>query len=138
MKAIGETVKVDDEHLMDAYTAVSGSGPAYIFYFVEAIISAAKEMGIDEKNARTRRKDINWFGLFIRKFSSKSSRFEKSSYKSKRHHRSWIKCFNEKKCILILQVELYKSPKKGKRKASLDLKLIECLKTKTNIKITYH
>jgi len=39
--------------LMDAYTAVSGSGPAYIFYFVEAIISAAKEMGINEKNSRT-------------------------------------------------------------------------------------
>ena len=52
MKAVGETVIVDDEHLMDAYTAVSGSGPAYIFYFVEAIISAAKEMGINEKNAR--------------------------------------------------------------------------------------
>ena len=52
MKAVGEAVRVDDENLMDAYTAVSGSGPAYIFYFVEAIISAAKEMGINEKNAR--------------------------------------------------------------------------------------
>ena len=52
MKAVGETIIVDDENLMDAYTAVSGSGPAYIFYFVEAIISAAKEMGINEKNAR--------------------------------------------------------------------------------------
>ena len=52
MKAAGETIIVDDENLMDAYTAVSGSGPAYIFYFVEAIISAAKEMGINEKNAR--------------------------------------------------------------------------------------
>ena len=53
MKAVGETIIVDDENLMDAYTAVSGSGPAYIFYFVEAIISAAKEMGINEKNSRT-------------------------------------------------------------------------------------
>ncbi len=52
MKAAGETIIVNDENLMDAYTAVSGSGPAYIFYFVEAIISAAKEMGINEKNAR--------------------------------------------------------------------------------------
>ncbi len=53
MKAAGETIIVNDENLMDAYTAVSGSGPAYVFYFVEAIISAAKEMGINEKNART-------------------------------------------------------------------------------------
>ena len=53
MKAAGETIMVKDENLMDAYTAVSGSGPAYIFYFVEAIISAAKEMGINEKNSRT-------------------------------------------------------------------------------------
>ena len=53
MKAAGETIIVNDENLMDAYTAVSGSGPAYIFYFVEAIISAAKEMGINEKNSRT-------------------------------------------------------------------------------------
>ena len=52
MKAVGETIIVDDENLMDAYTAVSGSGPAYIFYFVEAIISAAKEMGINEQNSR--------------------------------------------------------------------------------------
>ena len=52
MKAVGEVVIVDNEDMMDAYTAVSGSGPAYYFYFVEAIINAARELGIDEQNAK--------------------------------------------------------------------------------------
>ena len=52
MQAVGEVVIVDNEDMMDAYTAVSGSGPAYYFYFVEAIINAARELGIDQQNAK--------------------------------------------------------------------------------------
>ena len=42
----------DDEELMDAYTAVSGSGPAYIFYMVEAMIDAGIQIGIHPDNAK--------------------------------------------------------------------------------------
>jgi pyrroline-5-carboxylate reductase len=49
-KTIGDVVEVD-EKLMDAVTAVSGSGPAYFFYLVESLIAAAVEHGIDKKNA---------------------------------------------------------------------------------------
>ena len=49
-RACGETVVVDEEQ-MDAVTAVSGSGPAYFFYFVEAIIEAAKEVGLSAEQA---------------------------------------------------------------------------------------
>jgi len=52
MNAVGETIKVNDEELMDAYTAVSGSGPAYIYYMVEAMIDAGIEIGIDPENAK--------------------------------------------------------------------------------------
>ena len=52
MNAVGETIKVNDEELMDAYTAVSGSGPAYIYYMVEAMIDAGIQIGIDPKNAK--------------------------------------------------------------------------------------
>jgi pyrroline-5-carboxylate reductase len=42
----GETVWVDAEADLDAVTALSGSGPAYVFYFVEAMTQAAQEMGL--------------------------------------------------------------------------------------------
>jgi pyrroline-5-carboxylate reductase len=37
---------------MDAVTAVSGSGPAYFFYFIEALEQAGKELGLPEQTAR--------------------------------------------------------------------------------------
>jgi pyrroline-5-carboxylate reductase len=40
-----------EEH-MDAVTAVSGSGPAYVFYFMEALQEAAFELGLDHEQAR--------------------------------------------------------------------------------------
>lgn len=52
MRAVGLALWVDDEAQMDAVTAVSGSGPAYYFLFMEAMITAAQEMGLSEKNAR--------------------------------------------------------------------------------------
>src|SRR5688572_6394758 len=51
--AAGTTLWVDSEERMDAVTAVSGSGPAYVFYFIEALEEAAKGLGFDGKTART-------------------------------------------------------------------------------------
>lgn len=48
---IGEAIVVD-EKLMDAVTAVSGSGPAYFFYFVEALIEGARALGLDAGTSR--------------------------------------------------------------------------------------
>jgi pyrroline-5-carboxylate reductase len=52
LKASGKTVVVD-ETLQDAVTATSGSGPAYFFRFVEAMMAGAIELGLSEKDART-------------------------------------------------------------------------------------
>ena len=38
--------------MLDAVTAISGSGPAYVFYFIEAMQQAAFELGLDEAQAR--------------------------------------------------------------------------------------
>lgn len=51
--AVGAVCWVEDEDLMHAVTALSGSGPAYFFQFMEAMIAAAKGMGLDEDTART-------------------------------------------------------------------------------------
>ncbi|QGZ41228.1 pyrroline-5-carboxylate reductase [Pseudoduganella flava] len=46
LKAVGSTVWLDDEAKIDAVTGVSGSGPAYVFYFIEAMQQAAVELGL--------------------------------------------------------------------------------------------
>lgn len=52
LQAVGKTAWFDQEKMLDAVTAVSGSGPAYVFYFIEALEAAAREMGLDEQAAR--------------------------------------------------------------------------------------
>jgi pyrroline-5-carboxylate reductase len=51
MEAVGEVVWLDDEALMDAVTAVSGSGPAYLFYLIECLAAAAREAGLADDMA---------------------------------------------------------------------------------------
>jgi len=48
----GEVVWFDDEAMLDAVTAISGSGPAYVFYFIEALQEAARRMGMGADEAR--------------------------------------------------------------------------------------
>ncbi|MBS0196610.1 MAG: pyrroline-5-carboxylate reductase [Planctomycetes bacterium] len=52
-RAIGPLVVAIPEALMDAFTAVAGSGPAYLFYLAEAMIAAAVEQGFSEADAAT-------------------------------------------------------------------------------------
>jgi pyrroline-5-carboxylate reductase len=46
MKAVGEVAWIEDESLMHAVTAVSGSGPAYVFHLIEALRDAAEAAGL--------------------------------------------------------------------------------------------
>ena len=52
MEAVGSCVWLDDETQMDAVTAVSGSGPAYVFYFIEALEAAALTLGLSPAQGR--------------------------------------------------------------------------------------
>lgn len=52
LRAVGIAVWVDEEGLLDAVTALSGSGPAYFFLFMEAMENAARELGLDDRTAR--------------------------------------------------------------------------------------
>ncbi len=50
-EGVGPFVATIDESMMDAFTAVAGSGPAYVFYLAEAMVRAAVELGFDERAA---------------------------------------------------------------------------------------
>ena len=52
VSSVGQYVWCETESLIDAVTAVSGSGPAYVFYFIEALEAAALELGLTKDAAR--------------------------------------------------------------------------------------
>lgn len=52
MRSVGLIVWVDGEELLDAVTAISGSGPAYYFLMMESMEKAAVEMGLSQASAR--------------------------------------------------------------------------------------
>ncbi len=51
-QAVGQTVDIRDEKLMDVITGLSGTGPAYFFAMMEALEEAGKNMGLTDKMAR--------------------------------------------------------------------------------------
>ncbi|MGB0477986.1 MAG: pyrroline-5-carboxylate reductase [Parvibaculales bacterium] len=51
LAAVGQTVWLDNEKSIDAVTAISGSGPAYVFHMVEALAAAAVNLGLPQDMA---------------------------------------------------------------------------------------
>ncbi|CCD35401.1 Pyrroline-5-carboxylate reductase [Candidatus Paraburkholderia kirkii UZHbot1] len=52
LEAVGTAIWFDDEAKLDAVTVISGNGPAYVFYFIEAMQEAARQLGMDEEQGR--------------------------------------------------------------------------------------
>ena len=52
LRAAGDVVWFDDESMLDPVTAISGSGPAYVFFFIEAMQQAARDLGLSDAQAR--------------------------------------------------------------------------------------
>ncbi|MFC2970432.1 pyrroline-5-carboxylate reductase [Acidimangrovimonas pyrenivorans] len=53
LAAVGQTVRLEGEHQMDAVTAVSGSGPAYVFHLIETLAAAGEAEGLPAELAMT-------------------------------------------------------------------------------------
>jgi pyrroline-5-carboxylate reductase len=53
MRAAGEVVWVPEERLLDPVTAVSGSGPAYVFWFMEQLAASGEKLGLSKETSRT-------------------------------------------------------------------------------------
>lgn len=51
LNSTGKTLYVNSEDLIDASTAVSGSGPAYVYYFIQSLIDGALELGFNQSEA---------------------------------------------------------------------------------------
>lgn len=48
----GNSIHVENENFIDASTGISGSGPAYVFYFMQSMLEAAKKMGFSDNDSR--------------------------------------------------------------------------------------
>jgi pyrroline-5-carboxylate reductase len=51
LNSTGKTIYVENEDLIDASTAISGSGPAYVYYFIKTMIDSAQDMGFTQSQA---------------------------------------------------------------------------------------
>jgi len=51
LRAVGDVVWVEDERLLDPVTALSASGPAYVFWFIEQLAASGEKLGLDKQIA---------------------------------------------------------------------------------------
>jgi len=77
--AVGEVVWLDDEALIEAVTAISGSGPAYVFHFVEALTSAGVALGLaPEISAKLARATVTGAGELLHQSPDAPSRLREN------------------------------------------------------------
>ncbi len=89
LAALGETVWVGREALIDAATAVSGSGPAYVFHLVEALTEAGRAEGLPRDIAeKLARATVIGAGALLDADARPAAELAPRRHQPRRHHRS--------------------------------------------------
>ena len=79
LAAVGEVAWVEDEGLIDAVTAVSGSGPAYVFWLTECMAAAGEKAGLDAAlAARLAQATVSGSGLLMRQSPDSPTQLRKN------------------------------------------------------------
>lgn len=79
LEAVGEVAWIDDEGLMDAVTAVSGSGPAYVFLLAECLAEAGREAGLPaELSVRLARATVAGAGELLHQSEDSATRLREN------------------------------------------------------------
>jgi len=87
LKAVGDVIWVEDEGLLDPVTAVSGSGPAYVFLLVEAMAAAGVKAGLRPTwRCALARATVAGSGELLRRSSEPAAQL-RQNVTSPRHHR---------------------------------------------------
>ncbi len=74
LAAVGEVGWVENEALIDAVTAISGSGPAYVFYMVECLAAAGEALGLDADLAmKLARETVSGSGEMLHRMEESAS-----------------------------------------------------------------
>ena len=120
LSSTGRTVFFDDENKMDAVTALSGSGPAYIFYILKGLIEAGKEIGFDtSESAMLVNQTV--LGAFHLMNSSTHSLDELIKIVSSKGGttEAAMKVFEDRKLLEILKQGVVAAEKRGKELAKV-------------------
>ena len=100
LKAIGVVAWVEDEALLDPVTAVSGSGPAYVFLLAELMEQAAREQGIPADLARLlARQTMAGSGALLAASEEDAARVAHCGHQSRRHHRARARRADGQRCL---------------------------------------
>lgn len=110
LSTTGKSIYVESEDLIDASTAISGSGPAYVWHFMDALMGAAQEMGFTQSEAEL---------LVSQTFAGAIELFQASNYTC----REWIQRVasrggtTEAAMASYLETEVHKDIQRGARAA---------------------
>lgn len=102
LNTTGKTLYVDDEVLLDSATAISGSGPAYVFYFMESLMEAAVNLGFTEAQAEL----LSW-----QTFHGTVDLFHKNNFTC----REWIQKVSSRGGTTEAAIQMYEKEKVKER-----------------------